>query len=340
METCRLIAELIAAPGPRAAPVRRPATKRSSSRDKNTFDLVISDINLNGPRSGPRRAEGVQAGESVGRGGADQRLRHARYGGPGGARGRLRLHQQAVQHRGGASASSTRALARDATARDAEAPRRTCLRRASSAARPAMLAVYKQIAYAADSVGAGADHRARAAPAKSWSRARSTCMARAPRARSWRSTAAPSPRRCSSQSCSATSAGAFTGAVADRKGVFEQAHGGTVFLDEIGEMSPAMQVKLLRVLQDGEVRPVGADPDHPRRRARRCRDQRRPRASGRRAAIPPGPVSTASASSSFTLPPLRDRREDIPLLIEQFLRNASARTGPARRRSRPKRSRR
>ncbi len=51
--------------------------------------------------------------------------------------------------------------------------------------------------------------------------------------------------------------GAFTGAVADKKGLFEQAHGGTIFLDEIGEMSPAVQVRLLRALELGEVRPLG-----------------------------------------------------------------------------------
>src|SRR5690348_18199945 len=52
--------------------------------------------------------------------------------------------------------------------------------------------------------------------------------------------------------------GSFTGATANRKGLFEAANQGTIFLDEIGEMSPAMQVKLLRVLQERKVRPVGA----------------------------------------------------------------------------------
>src|SRR5262249_56212383 len=52
--------------------------------------------------------------------------------------------------------------------------------------------------------------------------------------------------------------GAFTGAVADHKGVFEQAGGGTVLLDEIGDTTAALQVRLLRVLEEGEVRPGGA----------------------------------------------------------------------------------
>src|SRR5262245_13043741 len=56
--------------------------------------------------------------------------------------------------------------------------------------------------------------------------------------------------------------GSFTGAVADKKGLFEQADGGTIFLDEIGEMEPAMQVRLLRILELGEVRPVGASGVH------------------------------------------------------------------------------
>ena len=53
--------------------------------------------------------------------------------------------------------------------------------------------------------------------------------------------------------------GAFTGAFSNRKGIFEAAHGGTVFLDEIGDISPATQVRLLRVLQEGEVKPLGAN---------------------------------------------------------------------------------
>jgi DNA-binding NtrC family response regulator len=117
--------------------------------------------------------------------------------------------------------------------------------------------------------------------------------------------------------------GSFTGAVADAKGVFQTAHTGTVFLDEVGEMSPALQVKLLRVLQEGEVRPVGSS--------------RAIRTDVRILAATNVDVERAVADGKFrqdlyfrlgvviiTLPPLRERREDIPLLIERFLKAAAA----------------
>ncbi len=112
--------------------------------------------------------------------------------------------------------------------------------------------------------------------------------------------------------------GAFTGAIADKKGLFELANGGTVFLDEIGEMSPAMQVKLLRVLQEGQFRPVGG--------SRYCNvDVRVITATNRN-------LEEEVKKGSFredlfyrihvfpvTLPPLRERREDIPLLAVHFI---------------------
>ena len=113
--------------------------------------------------------------------------------------------------------------------------------------------------------------------------------------------------------------GAFTGAVAMRQGRFELADGGTIFLDEIGELPPELQAKLLRVLQEGEFERVGLVEDAPRRRPRHRRDARRPRDRGRRGAVPRRPLLPAQRASRSTLPPLRERPEDIPRLVWHFI---------------------
>ncbi|HYK91064.1 MAG TPA: sigma-54 dependent transcriptional regulator [Acidobacteriota bacterium] len=120
--------------------------------------------------------------------------------------------------------------------------------------------------------------------------------------------------------------GSFTGAQANHRGVFETANGGTIFLDEISETSQAFQVKLLRVLQEHEIRPVGAS------EARRV-DARVVAATNRR-------IPDLLGSDNFRrdllyrlsvinieLPPLRERREDVALLLDHFLRRANSKLG-------------
>jgi DNA-binding NtrC family response regulator len=120
--------------------------------------------------------------------------------------------------------------------------------------------------------------------------------------------------------------GSFTGAVADHKGVFEQAGGGTVLLDEIGDTTAALQIRLLRVLEEGEVRPVGGN--------------RSLHVSARVIAATNMPLEQAVADGRFRqdlyyrlsvivirVPPLRERRADIPLLIGSFLDDACKRAG-------------
>ncbi len=122
------------------------------------------------------------------------------------------------------------------------------------------------------------------------------------------------------------SRGAFTGAFAERAGVFEESHLGTLFLDEVGELSPRAQAKVLRTLQEGEVRRVGEN--IPRRVDVRLvaatnRDLRQEVAAGRFRLD----LMYRLDVIRITVPALRDRREDIPLLAEHFWRAAAERVG-------------
>jgi DNA-binding NtrC family response regulator len=120
--------------------------------------------------------------------------------------------------------------------------------------------------------------------------------------------------------------GAFTGATFTKKGRFALAEGGTIFLDEIGTISLAVQAKLLRVLQDREFEPLGAERTQKvdvRVIAATNRDLRQLVSEGKfledlyyRLNVIP-----------IEMPPLRDRREDIPLLVEHFVRRFAERTG-------------
>lgn len=128
--------------------------------------------------------------------------------------------------------------------------------------------------------------------------------------------------------------GSFTGAISTKKGLFEVANGGSFFLDEVGETSPAIQVKLLRVLQEREIKRVGGIKNikvDVRIIAATSKDLEKEMKEGnfredlfyRLNVIP------------INLPPLRERKKDIPLLVEHFLRRYAQREGKGKMRVSP-----
>ncbi len=120
--------------------------------------------------------------------------------------------------------------------------------------------------------------------------------------------------------------GSFTGAVGNKRGIFEEASGGTVFLDEVAEMSPALQVKLLRTLEEQEIRRVGSNRPIPI-------DVRIIAASDCNLAerVEQGKFRQdlyyRLRVIEITLPPLRARTEDIPLLVEHFVKRLERERG-------------
>ena len=134
------------------------------------------------------------------------------------------------------------------------------------------------------------------------------------------------PEALAESECFGHARGSFTGADRDRQGLFEQAHGGTLFLDEVEAMPASLQEKLLRVLQDGQVRRVGESRSRP--------------VSVRIVSASNQELRTRVAAGRFRpdllyrldvvridLPALRDRPEDIPLLADHFLRSFAEATG-------------
>jgi DNA-binding NtrC family response regulator len=319
-ETCRFLEELLAAPGRQFVSAQDPETASARMRD-DSFDLLISDINLNAPQSGIdllRRFKSRQGSPVVlisGFGTLDTAIEAVRAGAfdyiskPFDIADVKRIVDRALEQ--GAR------LGKPAADMPA-GPVGSLIGRTAP-----MLEVYKQVAHAADSSapvliigesGVGKELVARAIHDHG-GRAREPFVAI--------NCGAIADTLLESE-LFGHQRGAFTGATADHKGVFEQAGKGTVLLDEIGDTTPALQVRLLRVLEEGEIRPVGAS--------------RSLKVSPRVIAATNVPLEHAVAENRFRqdlyfrlsvivirVPPLRERRADIPLLIGSFFEDACAR---------------
>jgi transcriptional regulator with PAS, ATPase and Fis domain len=124
-------------------------------------------------------------------------------------------------------------------------------------------------------------------------------------------------------------AGAFTGAQRDKKGLFELASGGTLFLDEVGDMSLNMQKKLLRALEEGSIRPLGAKEKISISVRILCATNQHMRGLVEEGRFREDLYYRLNVVT-VVVPALRERREDIPLLVDYFLDSVARRTGSPR----------
>jgi len=322
LDTCRFLEELLDAPGRQFVSVQDPDTALAKIQ-REPFDLLLSDINLNAPRSGIdllRRFKAEQGGPVVlisGFGTLETAIEAVRAGAfdyiskPFDIAEIKRIVDHALEQ--GARREETHAEI------PAGQPGSLIGRTAP------MLDVYKQVAHAADSSAPVLIVGERGVGKELVARARHSHSKRAREPFVGINCGAIADTLLESE-LFGHQRGSFTGAVSDHKGVFEQAGNGTVLLDEIGDTTAALQVRLLRVLEEGEVRPVGGN--------------RSLHVSARVMAATNMPLEQAVADGRFRqdlyyrlsvivirVPPLRERRADIPLLIGSFLEDACARAG-------------
>jgi len=322
-DTCSFMTELLSQPDREILTAHEPSEALGLIR-RQPFDLIVSDINLNAHATGLdllRQFKSDQPGGQVvlisGFGTLETAIEAVRAG--------AFDYVSKPFNIGEIKATVDRALAQAAHGA-AQPPLSTRVAPEGLLGRSApMLEVYKQIARAADSSvpvliqgesGTGKELVARAIHSHGRRSARPfvavNCGAIA--------------ETLLDSELFGHARGAFTGAIADRRGLFEQAGDGTVFLDEIGETSPALQVKLLRVLEESEVRPVGGS--------------RVLSVSARIIAATNVDLEREVAAARFrqdlyyrlgviviVVPPLRERRADIGLLAGRFLEAASTRAG-------------